>query len=99
MLLDESTRLPFGVASAPAVFQQAMDTVLQGIPYVVCYIDDILVTGTSEADYLEHLEEVLRRLQENGLRLQLNKANSSNHQWSFLAMSSMLRECTLPARR
>ena len=37
-----------------------MDTILQGILYVVCYIDDILVTGTSEADHLEHLEEVLR---------------------------------------
>ena len=29
-------RLPFGVASAPALFQ---DTVLQGIPHVICYID------------------------------------------------------------
>ena len=35
--------LPFGVASAPAVFQRAMDTILQGIPNVICYIDDILV--------------------------------------------------------
>ena len=41
------TRLPFGVGSAPALFQKLMDTVLQGIPHVICYIDDILVTGTS----------------------------------------------------
>ena len=38
-------RLPFGVASAPAVFHQLMEKVLQGIQGVVCYIDDILVTG------------------------------------------------------
>ena len=31
------TRLPFGVASAPSIFQRVMDTVLQGIPKVVCY--------------------------------------------------------------
>ena len=37
--------LPFEVASAPAVFQRAMDTILQGIPNVICYIDDILVSG------------------------------------------------------
>ena len=39
------TRLPFSVASAPAIFQRTMDTLLQGIPGVICYIDDILITG------------------------------------------------------
>ena len=38
-------RLPFGVASAPAIFQRAMENVLQGIPNVCVYLDDILVTG------------------------------------------------------
>ena len=41
--LFEYTRLPFGVASAPALFQKTMDTILQGLPGVKCYIDDILV--------------------------------------------------------
>ena len=39
------TRLPFGVASAPAIFQKTTDTVLQGLPKVICYLDYILVTG------------------------------------------------------
>ena len=39
------TRLPFGMASVPALFQKLMDMVLQGIPGVTCYIDDILVSG------------------------------------------------------
>lgn len=42
------TRIPFRVASAPAIFQKLMDTVLQGIPGVVCYIDDILISGADE---------------------------------------------------
>ena len=37
------TRLPFGVASAPAIFQM-MDTVL-------CYFDDIPVSGEDEANH------------------------------------------------
>jgi len=38
--LYQFTRLPFGIASAPALFQRAMDTILQGIPHILCYIDD-----------------------------------------------------------
>ena len=62
--LYEYTRLPFGVASAPAVFQRIMDTMLQGMPSVICYLDDILITGRNEAEHLRNLEKVLHRLQE-----------------------------------
>ena len=39
-------RLPFGVASAPAIWQKTMNEILQGIPCVVCFYDDVLVSGT-----------------------------------------------------
>ena len=52
-------RLPFGVSSAPAVFQRVMESVLQGIPNVVVYFDDILVAGKSTAEHLSTLEKVL----------------------------------------
>ena len=55
-------RLPFGVASAPAVFQRTMDTILQGLDGVVCYIDDVLVTGKTYDDHLRNLEKVLQRM-------------------------------------
>ena len=35
--------LVFGVASSPAIFQRTMDNLLQNIPYVAVYRDDILV--------------------------------------------------------
>ena len=58
MGLYQYTRLPFGVASAPAIFQRAMDMILQGVDG---YIDDILVTGVTDEQHLERLEEVLKR--------------------------------------
>ena len=69
------TRLPFGVASAPAVFQRAMDSILQGMSHVICFIDDILVTGITEVEHDNNLEEVLRRLQEHGVRLKREKCS------------------------
>ena len=50
--------LPFGVASAPAMFPKIVDTILQGIPHVICYIDDILITG-DDATHLNNLAEIL----------------------------------------
>ena len=43
--LFQFQRLPFGVATAPAMWQRAMSTVLQGCKKVMYYKDDILVTG------------------------------------------------------
>ena len=67
------TRLPFGISSAPAIFQRVMETLLQGIPNVSVYIDDILVTGKSHKEHLGNLQEVLSRLEQAGLRLKRSK--------------------------
>ena len=66
-------RLPFGVSSAPAIFQKPMDTVLQGVTGVTCYIDDILVSSADEDSHLQSLEEVFNRLEKHGFRLKLKK--------------------------
>eukprot|EP00079_Xenopus_tropicalis_P035743 XP_017949514.1 PREDICTED: uncharacterized protein K02A2.6-like [Xenopus tropicalis] len=66
-------RLVFGIASAPAIWQRAMDQVLQGIPHTKCYLDDIIVTGTDESEHLENLKRVLTRLEEYGLRANKEK--------------------------
>ena len=67
------TRLPFGIHSAPGLFQQIMDTVLAGIPKVICYLDDILLAGVNEEDHEQTLVRVFDRLQEAGFRLSRNK--------------------------
>ena len=73
--LFQYTRLPFGVASAPAVFQRIMETVLQGIPNVCVYLDDILVTGATDDEHLQTLELVLSRLENAGARLKREKCS------------------------
>ena len=68
-------RLPFGVASAPAIFQRAIEIVLQGIPYVCVYLDDILITGTNTEDPLKTLETILSKLEAAGIHLKRNKCS------------------------
>ena len=66
-------RLPFGVSSAPAIFQRAMDSLLQGLKGVCVYQDDILVTGHTIDEHFENLTNVLCKLQEAGLKLNKSK--------------------------
>ena len=67
------TRLPFGVAAAPAIFQRTMDAVLHGLPRVMCYLDDIIITGSTEKEHLATLATVLERLRSHGFRLKREK--------------------------
>ena len=61
-------QLPFGLASASSIFQQTMENILQGISHVCVYLDDILVTGETEPEHLQNLDEVLSRLETAGMR-------------------------------
>ena len=77
-------RLPFGIASAPTIFQRAMDTLLKGIPHVICYIDDLLVTSLTEEEHVQNLTQVLHRLQEQGMRLKREKCAFLQNEVEYL---------------
>ena len=61
------THLPYGIASAPGIFQHNIDTVLQEISGVVAYLDDILTTGATQEEHLSASEKVLKCLSKAGL--------------------------------
>ena len=82
--LFQSQRLPFEVATAPAMWQRAMSIVLQGCKKVMYYIDDILVTGSSRAEHEANLRHVFQRLQQYGLRVNLEKCKFFQKTVEFL---------------
>ena len=67
------TRLPFGVSSAPGIFQRVMENMLQGIQNVIVYLDDILLSSATESDHLKLIDHVLDRLEKAGLRARKGK--------------------------
>ena len=57
------TRLPFGSCRASSYFQEQMaTTVLYGLIYNCCemYLDDCIVYGRGEAEFLKNLRNVVR---------------------------------------
>nr|VZI46296.1 unnamed protein product [Spirometra erinaceieuropaei] len=71
--LFQYTRLPFGVKTAPALFQQTMNAMLSGIPGTAGYLDDIIIVGRSPAELQDRVCAVLERVQEYGFRLRADK--------------------------
>nr|XP_050045697.1 uncharacterized protein K02A2.6-like [Dermacentor andersoni] len=75
-------RLAFGIASAPALFQRRLESVLQGLPRVKVYLDDIIIAEKQNDN--STLRQVLERLRDNGLKLNRDKCRFREKQVSFL---------------
>lgn len=77
-------RLPFGVKTAPAIFQSTMDRILNGLTGVSVYFDDIIVRSRTIEEGYERLESVLKRLRAHNVHCSLQKCVFFQRQVSFL---------------
>ncbi|RUS85862.1 hypothetical protein EGW08_006346 [Elysia chlorotica] len=77
-------RLMFGVNAAPEIFQHALSTVLQDIPGVTHFIDDIIVHGANKAAHDKSLADTIHRFQERGVKLNKEKCLFGVRKLSFL---------------
>jgi hypothetical protein len=72
----EWLRTPMGLKGAPSYFQQHISTtVLHSLIYNICevYIDDIIVHGQTEEEYLKNMRAVFERFRQFGLTLNPEK--------------------------
>ena len=63
----------YGVASAPAIFQEIIDKVLSGLEDTLGFLDDILIGGECDNDSLNNVDQVLGRLEEYGIKVNKSK--------------------------
>ena len=66
-------RLPFGISSAPEIFQRKMSSLLEGLSGVEVIMDDILVYGRDLEEHDACLTAVMRRIDGSGLKLNPSK--------------------------
>ena len=69
----EWLRVPFGLAQAPAYFQDLINQTMAGLPFAQGYLDDILIFSRSFEEHLDHIDQVFQRLAEGNLKLKEEK--------------------------
>jgi len=84
--LFEFNRMPFGLTNAPATFQRLMQTTMSDFlfSFVMAYLDDILVFSKTFEEHLIHLDKLLTRIGETGLKLKLSKCQLLRREVTYL---------------
>lgn len=77
-------RLPFGISSAPEVFQQTLSQVLDGLPGLHVYTDDVLVHGATKHEHDQRLMAVLKAAEKAGLTFNAQKCKFGVTEVQFL---------------
>lgn len=82
----EFLRMPFGLKTAPATFQRLMNNILGDLVNKVClvYLDDIIIYSTSLQEHLISLRQVLDRLANANLKIQIDKCEFLKRETTFL---------------
>jgi len=77
-------RLPFGISSAPEIFQRTMTELLRGIDRVICYFDDILCHTSTMDEHELLVSRAFKRLKEVCHQLNPEKCEYRKSEITFL---------------
>lgn len=83
----EYLRIPFGLKNGPAVFQRVINNILRDLiaeGKLVVYMDDIVVASNDFKEHLKIITEVIRRLRNFGLELNLKKCKFAQTEFEYL---------------
>ena len=78
------TVAPMGLLGSPASFQRLVEHVLDGIPNVIVYIDDLIIHTNTHRKHRETLRLVFDRLRANNLKVNLKKCEFGSTNVSYL---------------
>ena len=86
MGLFEYTRMPMGLSSAPATFQRLMQSTMSNFifQFLLVYLDDLLVYSKTFDEHLAHLDRLLQRIIDAGLKLKMDKCQFLRRQVHYL---------------
>ena len=85
---NEYMKIPFGLAQAPAYFQNLINKVLNGLHFTLAYLDDVIIFSETEEQHLKHIQIVLTRLKQANLKLKKSKCAFFKKQLHYLGQIS-----------
>ena len=82
--LYQFVMMPFGLSTAPATFSRLMRIVVQGIPHVYAYLDDLLVATPTWDEHLQALRILFDALSRHGLHAKPSKCEIGCEELQYL---------------
>ena len=58
----EYVKVSFGLAQAPAYFQELMTGTLKDFNFTIAYLDDIIIFSNTPEEHLSHIRKVFEKL-------------------------------------
>ena len=91
-------RLPFGLSSAPAIFQSIIENIFRDIRGTGEYLDDVITTGCNDDEHFENLEKILNQLQKFGIKASKEKSIFFKEKIEYLGLE-ITKAGILPSKR
>ena len=92
----EHLKVPFGLAQAPAYFQNLMNKVLNGLNCTLAYLDDVIIFSENHEQHLKHIQIVLTKLKQANLKLKKSKCGFLKR--NFIILATFLLQMALNPR-
>ena len=77
-------KVPFGLAQAPAYFQELMTSILKEFNFAIAYLDDIIICGKTPEEHLSHIRMVVKKLHSAKLSMKLSKCHFFSEEIQYL---------------
>ena len=90
----EYVKVPFGLAQAPACFQELMTGILKDFNFTLAYLDDIIIFSKTPEEHLSHICKVFQKLHSAKLSMKLSKCHFSPKKCSFRTHLEHQRDLT-----
>ena len=80
----EYVKVPFGLAQAPAYFQELMTGILKDFPFAIAYLDDIIIFSTTPQEHPSHVCMVFEKLKTANLSMKKSKCSFFSKEIQYL---------------